>query len=313
MWKSMIVAVCLGVMVFAGCDLDYGLNRSQDKVNPKVMLRSDAPEKSDARGDIHCAGCFLMVPALKAVAASQRGFGAPTYSFEAGESRMGIEKLVSGEADLGLSSHALTDAQRKAHPELKAHLVGYDAIVFAVHPANSVTSITLEQVRSLYTGGIDTWAILDGYNAKPVVLSNRHGIYAYSFFCMNGNFDPVVEDGMMGYVPRGLATKPEFWTALHQTNADVMDVVSGNPHATGYLLLTPAVLEAEKAGRIKLLSVNGVPPNQDTVKASTYPFSRSLYILTRGDPEPAAAKFLTAVNADSGKAIMAHWGLLPAE
>ena len=78
---------------------------------------------------------------------------------QGGGSTAGVQAALSGAAQIGMSSRALTAAEgARATPILVAR----DGMAVVVHPTNPVRALTLADVRSIYAGDRRSWRDLGG-------------------------------------------------------------------------------------------------------------------------------------------------------
>ncbi len=100
-----------------------------------------------------------------------------------GSSR-GIDDLVSGRSTLAMISAPLDvtvaginskTPGRLDGVDLRGHQIGETRVSFVVHPANPVTSLTLEQVAGILTGQVTNWAALGGPDMPIVIVAETAG------------------------------------------------------------------------------------------------------------------------------------------
>jgi hypothetical protein len=90
--------------------------------------------------------------------------------------------------------------------------------------------------------------------------------------------------------------------ALADSNEAVRAQVTATPGAIGYLSL--AYLD----GTTRALALNGVAPTVANVTNGTYPLRRTLYLVTLGEPTPAAQAWLDFVRSAEGQRLVAEAG-----
>ena len=81
----------------------------------------------------------------------------------------GIQAVLEGRCDIGLSSRDLKDEEKA---ELVGTIVAIDGIAVIVNPQNPVKDLSVEQIAALYKGKITNWSEVGGKDA-PVVLIGR--------------------------------------------------------------------------------------------------------------------------------------------
>ena len=81
----------------------------------------------------------------------------------------GIQAVSEGRCDIGLSSRDLKDEEAKT---LNQTVVAIDGIAIIVNPQNTVTDLTVAQIKSIYTGEVTNWKEIGGSD-MPIVLIGR--------------------------------------------------------------------------------------------------------------------------------------------
>ena len=201
----------------------------------------------------------------------------------------GIEGVLAGSCDLGLSSRALTDDE-KASGAVE-NIIALDGVAVVINPENTVTDLTTEQIAQIFTGEITNGSEVGGADAPIAVFGRENGSGTRSAF------EEIVgvEDACA-------------YTNEYSSTGDVIGNVASNPNAIGYASLS-AVDDTVVA-----VNVNGVAPSEETVLDGSYEIQRPFVIVTVEGTElsPAAQAFLDyAMSADVAD-IIAGAGAVPA-
>ena len=167
----------------------------------------------------------------------------------------GIEAVLAGTVDIGLSSRALKD-EEKAEGAVE-NIVALDGVAVVVNPQNGVEDLTVEQIAQIFTGEITNWSELGGEDLEIAVLGREDGSGTRSAF-----------EEIVGV--ENCVYKNEYGST-----GDVIGNVASNPNAIGYASLS-AVDDTVKA-----VKVNGVAPSEDTVKDGTYEIQRPFVMVTK--------------------------------
>ena len=167
----------------------------------------------------------------------------------------GIEAVLAGTVDIGLSSRALKD-EEKAEGAVE-NIVALDGVAVVVNPQNGVEDLTVEQIAQIFTGEITNWSELGGEDLEIAVLGREDGSGTRSAF-----------EEIVGV--ENCVYKNEYGST-----GDVIGNVASNPNAIGYASLS-AVDDTVKA-----VKVNGVAPSEDTVKDGTYEIQRPFVMVIR--------------------------------
>lgn len=199
----------------------------------------------------------------------------------------GIQAVSEGRCDIGLSSRDLKPEEAQT---LNGTTVAIDGIAMIVNPENSVSDLTIEQIGKIYTGEIANWSEVGGTDA-PIVLIGREAASG-------------TRDGFEAIT--GTKDKCKYAQELTSTG-DVVQTVSSNPNAIGYASL------ASVKENVKLLSVNGVIPTNETIQNGEYKIQRNFVLVTPKDKQlsQAAQAFMDYASSAAADEIIAKAGAVP--
>lgn len=88
------------------------------------------------------------------------------------------------------------------------------------------------------------------------------------------------------------------------SNGAVKATVASNPNAIGYISV------GYVDSSINAVTVDGVMPSKETIKSGTYPISRKLYMITKGDATGNAKNFIDYVLSKEGQDIVDEEGFI---
>lgn len=119
---------------------------------------------------IKIAGSTSVFPLITEVAEEFRK-EFPDYRVEvqAGGSNVGIQSVLTGAVEIGMSSRDLTEEERSKG--LIEHTIAYDCIVAIVNKDNRVDNLKLEQLKGIYTGEIKNWKEVGGSDSEIIVVN----------------------------------------------------------------------------------------------------------------------------------------------
>ena len=209
-----------------------------------------------------------------------------------GGSSVGVKAAGEGTADIGMSSRDLKPAETTGYPDLVKHHIADDAILLIVNPENSVESLTLDEVRGIYNGTYTNWNQVGGSEAQIVVVGRDSASGTREFF---SEFVMDAEDFTR--------TQEEF-----NSNGGIQQKVSQTPGAFGYVGL--GYTEGVKPLALDVGGTSGRPTLQN-IKDGTYPISRPLYMLTNGEPEGLAQRYIEFILSAEGQEIVASEDYIP--
>jgi phosphate transport system substrate-binding protein len=205
----------------------------------------------------------------------------------------GAKSLINAACDVATMSRPMKGSETKAAQDAGVlpieHIVAMDGIAVVVHPSNPVQTLTIEQIRDIYTGKIVNWNQLGGPDQKIVVISRDTNSGTYE--CFEGLV--MNKEKMVGS------------TEYVGSNGAIRQRVMSTPAAVGYVGL--AFLEGVKA-----VKVNGIDATPETILAKVYPIARPLYMYTNGRPKEGSALygFVDLANTPEGKKIVQDTGFV---
>lgn len=186
-------------------------------------------------------------------------------------SSAGIEAVAAGACEIGTSSRDLKPEE--ADLGLVAQPIAHDAIAVIVNPANPVKGLTKAQVADIFEGKVTNWRQVGGPDLE-IGLVNRDEASgtreAFSKIVLDQQpFDPTA--------------------AVLPGTGQVRFVVAQSEGAVGYI----SVGFVDKT--VKAISIDGVAPTEANITNKSYPVSRLLYMLTKGQPKGLAKDFIAFV------------------
>lgn len=212
-----------------------------------------------------------------------------TVEYSATGSGSGIQAVIDGTCEIGLSSRALTDDE--VAEGLTGTVIAYDAIAVIVDTSNTVTSLTLDEIASIFKGEITNWSELGGEDAEIVVIGREAGSGT------RGGFEEIV----------GVEDECDYDQELTSTG-DVITSVSTTPGAIGYASL------ASVSDSVTTVTVDGVYPSEDTVLDETYAIVRPFVFVTKTDATlstVAETFFNWATTSEDAKTLISNAGAVP--
>jgi phosphate transport system substrate-binding protein len=222
-----------------------------------------------------------------------------------GGSGTGIAALINGTVDMANASRRIKEAERENAEangiEPVEHVVAGDAIAIVVHPSNPVDGLTIPQLSAIFSGEITNWLEVGGEDRPIVLLSRESNSGTHVFF-----LEEVVRQGDK---ENKTLFSPD--TLLMPSSEGISAEVRQNPNAIGYDGLG-YVTHDQKV--VAVAPVDGgayVMPTVETVKDSSYPIARGLYIYTVGQPEGVVREYLDWILGPEGQAIVQDLGFVP--
>lgn len=212
-----------------------------------------------------------------------------TVSYNATGSGAGIQAVLGGRCDIGLSSRRLKDEEKAKG--LEETILAYDGIAIIVNSQNPVNGLDLETIAKIYTGEITNWKEVGGNDRQIVLIGREAG--------------SGTRDGFESIT--GTEGKCKYRQELTSTG-DVITSVASNADAIGYASL------ASVKDTVKAVTVGGVVPSEETVKNGTYVVQRPFVLVTKKGVKlsESAQKFFDYVTSEAANEIISLAGVVPA-
>ncbi|MBC7261767.1 MAG: PstS family phosphate ABC transporter substrate-binding protein [Chloroflexi bacterium] len=251
----------------------------------------------EVKGDIVTAGSSTVYPLSEAIAEMFKDEGYKgNITIDSIGSGAGFERFCkTGETDISNASRPIksseADACRAIGREPIEFRVGTDALAVVVSKKNTfLTNVTKEQLAKIFSTASVKWSDVDPTWPNENILRFSPGTDS-------GTFDFFIEEI--------LEKKKEL--LLQATNLQLSEDdnvlvqgVLGSPYAIGYFGFA---YYQENADKLRVLSIEGVAPNAETVNSGKYPLARPLFIystakIMKEKPQVAAFinYYLTHVN-----------------
>lgn len=107
-------------------------------------------------GKISVAGSSSVSPVMEKLAeAYQKVNTNAKVEIQTSDSSAGMQSAMGGTCDIGMASRDLKDEEKSA---LKVETIAKDGIAVIVNNANTCNDLTLDQVKSIYTGETTVWS-----------------------------------------------------------------------------------------------------------------------------------------------------------
>jgi len=251
-------------------------------------------------GDVVVAGSSTVFPLAERMIErfGEEGFdGNATY--DSIGSGAGFERFcVAGESDISGASRAIKDSEVESCKAIGREpiefRVGTDALSVVVSKDNDfVTDVTTEELALIF-GAATNWS-----DVRPEWPNEP--IQRFIPGTDSGTFDYFVEHVYDSDESTILAASN---TQLSEDDNVLVQGIEGSPYSIGFF---GYAYYEENAGKLNVLSVDGVTPSQTTVDDNSYPLSRPLFIysdatIIKEKPQVAAFIyfFLSNVNDEIG-------------
>jgi len=226
-------------------------------------------------------------------------FAGSGISVVGGGSGVGISALLSNTTDIAQSSRKMKMDEKlkiqEAGKSVKEVIIAYDALAVIVHPSNTISQLTREQLEGIFTGKLTNWKDVGGPDLKIIVYSRETSSGTYEFF------------------KEHVLNKKNFAASalMMAATGAVVQSVSQTKGAIGYVGL--AYVEKE----VKALKVSYdkgktfVTPNVENAKSRKYPVTRPLYYYYTNTVEAKVKPLVSFILSKDGQNIVLAEGFVP--
>jgi phosphate transport system substrate-binding protein len=259
-----------------------------------VTFAAGKGDKASFKGNFAFGGSTTVEPIVNAAITEIKALYPDVYiSYDAQGSSVGIKGVISGTYSLGGSSRDLKDSEKKEG--VKATAIALDGVAIIVSSDVPVENLTLEQIAGIFAGEITNWKALGGPD-KAIVVFNRDEASG-TRDCFNSLVTAPVKKSFTSSA------------AIVTSNGDMVSKVGSTPYAIGYC----GFGYIGKNPKTKAVSVNGIKPMVVNVKNKTYPISRELLIVCKGDLVEGTLEwaFVQYLLSPDGQAIVAEEKFIP--
>ncbi len=218
------------------------------------------------------------------------------FSLRGGGSTLG-EKWVSN-GQVALAASALLSEDEELPANLLRVPIAWDGIAIIVHSSNLIETLTLLQLRNLYSGRTLDWQDVGGKPGEVVLVSREDGSGTRMLF------EERVMDG------EGVA----LTAVVMPTSRDVVGYVATHPNTIGYVsqaytreIAAASVADPGFLDQVRVVPVEGNLPDAAALATQTYHLSRPLFILRRTSDRGWPQQFIDFVLSSTGQRIVERY------
>jgi phosphate transport system substrate-binding protein len=265
-----------------------------------MTLTSCSDGGAEKGGALQVSGSTTVAPVAADAAEALKADGLDITVATQGGSAGGISQLAAGQIDIALSSKPLAEEDKAANSntDFLPTQIGADAVgvIVTKEVADAgVKNLTADQVRDLFEGKINNWSEVGGPDLDVFVYDKEPGRgtrevlnkYIYG----DKEAPPPPESGNYAIVGGNLETRNK----LESTPGAVA------PLSTSFV---------EGRDGLAAVTLDGIEPSPENIASGKYPMARPLYLITDGEPEGSARKFVDYLLSSKGQKLMTKHGYL---
>lgn len=186
------------------------------------------------------------------------------------------------------------DQSRSSLKECQQYLPGAHSVGLAVHPSSKLSSLSLEQLRSILSGQTDDWKLLGLTPGK---------LFVYGLPPANAASKILSKEVLD--LSRARALKPR------KDTAEVLAAISVDPQGIGIVDLSALPI----GHTVKLLSIGPsirpVAPTLENIRTGVYPLTQRLYLYVHPKASDTAKDFAAFIAAGECDETFRKHGLIP--
>ena len=190
----------------------------------------------------------------------------------------------------------------EANVQLEQKAIGVDALVFIVNEENPVTNLTRQQLKDIYAGKITNWKEVGGEDLDIVAFQRREDSGSQTLFKKL-----LIQGGELMDPPTELAP-----TAMGEL-VDSLAAYNNTANAIGFSVYY-YINEMYSQPGLRLLSVDGVMPSNETLADGSYPLCNDFYAVIHPDAaaDSPERQLYDWLDTDAGQACIQKCGYVPA-
>ena len=190
----------------------------------------------------------------------------------------------------------------EANVQLEQKAIGVDALVFIVNEDNPVTNLTQQQLKDIYAGKITNWKDVGGQDLDIVAFQRREDSGSQTLFQKL-----LIQGGELMDPPTELAP-----TAMGEL-VDSLAAYNNTANAIGFSVYYYIDQMYSQPG-LRLLSVDGVMPSNDTLADGSYPLCNDFYAVIHPDAaaDSPERRLYDWLDTDAGLQCIRKAGYVPA-
>lgn len=322
-WRNGLCVACAGFVVCGALAIPIVYEASLPTLDERMLMveeyqpymasskvaKLEEPSTLALEGNlpkIDCATALYPVAAAFVQTAYPNGEYNPYYEKESklicSGTTLAYEHILEGDADILLVAGPSQEQLNQAHQagvELKLTPIGQEAFVFFVNTANPIDTLTIEQIQSIYSGETTNWAQLGAGSDSIRAFQRDEGSGSQTALQKLMAGKPLMQpprddrvDGMGGMIKQ-VADYKNFRDAIG---------FSFRFYST----------EMVQNSDIKLLALNGIYPNKQTIEDGSYPLSAEFYAVTvAGRETENTRKLINWMRSAQGQQLVEQTGYVP--
>ena len=218
--------------------------------------------------------------------------------FEYNTTTGGYEMLAERKTDIFIGAGPSKEQKAYAEEcgtEFVYTQLGWEAFVFFVHKDNPINSLTVEQIRGIYSGKITNWKEVGGNDEDIIPYQRDAGSGSQSMMIRFMGDTPLMEAETITISGMG---------AVIEQVVDYQSRAGSIGYSFRYYI--EGII---KNPEVKMIAIEGVAPTAENIKNSTYPIITPVYAVTyTNNPNSNVARLVEWMLSEEGQYIIEATG-----
>jgi len=231
-------------------------------------------------GSLVSLGSTALQPVVEA---AQKAYAAKCpmsqINVQGGGSGTGLTQVFGGQAAIGMSDLFAEERDGIDAKQLEDHQVCIEPFAIAANPNVNITSLTQDQIISIWTGKVTNFKEVGGAD-QAIVLINRPASSG-----TRGTFKKYALKG---------TNEAQGKALTEDSSGAVSEAIKSTPGAIGYLAL--AYFQQNKD--LKTVNFNGKPPTIENLSDDSYPIWAYGHMYTKGPAMGLSKAFIDYILSD---------------
>lgn len=218
------------------------------------------------------------------------------------------KRLIDGEVEMIFVPDPSEEVKNYAEEKgvkLRYIPIATEALIFFTDKNNTADNITTEQLYNIYVNNsIENWSEIGGENADlvPFCRNLDSGSHAQmERFILDGkDLNEEIRKEHTSWIMSSILTEVDYFNRNNH-----------GKYAMGYSLYYYYFNSQTVLGpvNLKLMSINGVAPTEESIANGTYPYTTNYYAVVRDEDNPKVDAFAKLIQSEFGSEIMKMSGL----
>lgn len=218
--------------------------------------------------------------------------------FEYNNTVAGYEKLAEKKTDIFIGASPSKEQVEYATSQntvFKYTPIGTEAFVFFVHKDNPIDSLSVEQIKGIYSGQITNWKEVGGNDEEIVAFQRNKGSGSQSMLIRFMGDTPIMDP------------ETKEINGMGEIIEQVVDYQSRSGSiGFSFRYYVEGIIQNPE---LKMIAIDGIAPTVENVKNQSYPITTHLYAVTyENNPNPNVDMLITWMLSDEGQYIIEETG-----